>query len=116
MPPLEAPQYTWVCQYCGLSSPGGTLYCVNCGFPAHASTFELERAERLGSVQAFLAERHVQRNNWRRKPTPKKVLVVAAVPLFAVGLVLLRSASAWRSMVLGTAMMGASLLLLWFGR
>jgi uncharacterized membrane protein YvbJ len=116
MPHVEAPQYTWVCQYCGLSSPGGTLHCANCGFPAHTSAFELERAKRLGSVKEFLAERHVQRENWRRKPLPKKVLVVAAAPLFAVGLILLQLASGWRSTALGAATTGASLLFLWLGR
>jgi hypothetical protein len=115
MPHLEAPQYTWVCQYCGLSSPGGTLYCANCGFPARTSAIELERAKRLGSVQAFLAERHAQRDYWRRKRLPKKLLVVAAVPLLAVGVILLRLASGWRSMALGAAITGASLLLLWLG-
>ena len=72
MPYLEAPQYTWVCQYCRLSSPGGTLNCVTCGFPAHTSAFELERAKRSGSVQEFLKERDLQRHDWRRKPLPKK--------------------------------------------
>jgi hypothetical protein len=96
-----------------LREPGGTSYCANCGFPAHTSAFELERAKRLSSVQAFLGERHVQRDNWRRKPLPKKILGVAAVPLFAVGVALLRIASGWRSMALRAAIMGASLLLLW---
>ena len=61
MPHVEAPRYTWVCQYCGLSSPGGTLHCANCGFPAHTSAFELERVKRLGSVREFLAEHHLQK-------------------------------------------------------
>jgi len=85
MPHFEAPQYTWACQYCGLSSPGGTLHCTNCGFPAHTSAFELERAKRLGSVQEFLKGRHLQTDDWRRKPLPKKILIVAGVSLFAVG-------------------------------
>ena len=115
MPHLEAPQYTWVCQYCGLSSPSGTLHCANCGFPAHTSAFELGRAKWLGSVQEFLRERDLQRDDWRRKPLWKKVLLVAAVPLFAAGVVLLEATSSWRSVALGAAMMGASLLLLWLG-
>jgi ribosomal protein L37E len=60
---LDAPQYTWVCQYCGHSSPGGTLYCASCGFPAHTSAFELERAKQLGSVQAFLTEHDARRES-----------------------------------------------------
>ena len=115
MPQLQAPQYTWVCQYCGISSPGGTLYCATCGFPAHTSAFELERARRLGSVHEFLRERELQRNDWRRKPLPKKVLIVATLPLFAVGVVLLQVVSSLTSMALGAAMIGASLLLLWLG-
>ena len=115
MPHLEAPQYTWVCQYCELSSPRGTLYCANCGFPAHTSAFELKRARRLGSVQEFLRERDLQRDDWRRKPLWKKVLLVAAVPLFAAGVFLLEATSSWRRMALGAALMAASLLLLWLG-
>jgi hypothetical protein len=115
MPHLQAPQYRWVCQYCGLSSPGGTLHCANCGFPAHTSAFELERAKRLGSVKEFLRERDLQRDDWRRKPLWKKALLVAAVPLFAAGVFLLEATSSWRSVALGAAMMGASLLLLWLG-
>ena len=115
MPRLEVPRYTWVCQYCGLSSPGDTLHCANCGFPAHTSAFELERAKRLGSVQEFLKGRHLQTDDWRRKPLTKKVLVVAAVPLFAAGVFLLSATASWKSMGLGAAMMGASLLLLWLG-
>jgi len=111
----EAPQYTWVCQYCGLSSPGGTLHCTNCGFPAHTSAFELERAKRFGSVQEFLKGRHLQTEDWRRKPLPKKILVVAGVSLFAVGVFLLSATASWKSMGLGAAMMIASLLFLWLG-
>jgi uncharacterized membrane protein YvbJ len=113
---VDAPRYAWVCQYCGHSSPGGTLYCATCGFPAHTSAFELERAKQLGSVKSFLAERHVQRDNWRRKPLPKKVLVFVAAPLFVVGLILLRYSMSWRYMALGAAMIGVSLLLYWVGR
>ena len=115
MPHLEAPQYTWLCQHCGLSSPKGTLHCTNCGFPAHTSAFELERAKRLGSVQEFLKGRHLQTDDWRRKPLPKKILSVAAVPLFAMGVFLLQGTASLRSMALGAAVMGASLLLLWLG-
>lgn len=115
MPHLEAPQYTWVCQYCGLGSPGKTLRCANCGFPAHTSAFELERAKRLGSVQEFLRERDLQRDDWRRRPLWKKVLLVAAVPLFAAGVFLLEATANWRSVALGAAMMATSLLLLWLG-
>jgi hypothetical protein len=115
MPHLEAPQYTWICQYCRLSSPGGTLNCANCGFPAHTSAFELERAKRSGSVQEFLREREIQRDDWRRKPLPKNVLIVATLPLFAVGVVLLQVASSLTSMALGAAIMAASVLLLWLG-
>ena len=115
MPHLEAPQYTWVCSHCALSSPGGTLHCANCGFPAYTSAFELERAKRLGSVQEFLKGRHLQTDDWRRKPLWKKVLLVAAVPTFAAGVFLLEATSSWRRVALGAAMMGASLLLLWLG-
>ena len=115
MPHLQAPQYTWVCQYCGLSSPGGTLYCANCGFPAHTSAFELERAKRSGSVRDFLKERELQKDDWRRKPLLKKICVVATLPLFAVGVFLLQVTSSWKSMALGAAAIGASLLLLWLG-
>ena len=115
MPHLEAPQYTWVCLYCGLASPGGTLHCANCEFPAHTSAFELQRAKQLGSVQEFLRERDLQRDDWRRKPLWQKVLLVAAVPLFAAGIVLLEATSSFRSVALGVAMMGGSLLLLWLG-
>ena len=115
MPHLEAPQYTRVCQYCELSSPRGTLYCANCGFPAHTSAFELKRAKRLGSVQEFLKQRDLQRDDWRRKPLRKKVPLVAAVPTFAAGIFLLEATSSWRRVALGAATMGASLLLLWLG-
>jgi hypothetical protein len=115
MPRLEAPQYTWVCQYCGLGSPGGTIHCANCGFPAYTSAFELKRAKRLGSVQEFLNGRHLQTDDWRRKPLPKKILVVAGVSLFAVGVFLLSATASWKSMALGAAIVAASLLLLWLG-
>ena len=113
---VDAPQYTWVCQYCGHNSPGGTLSCASCGFPAHTTAFELERAKQLGSVQAFLAERHVRRDKWQRKRLPEKVLVVVAAPLFAVGLILLRYSWSWRNMALGVTITGASLLFFWLGR
>lgn len=113
--PLQAPQYTWVCQYCGLSSPRGTQHCATCGFPAHTSAFELERAKRSGSVQEFLKERELQRDDWRRKPLPKKVLIAATLPLFSMGVVLLQVASSLTSMALGAAIMAASVLLLWLG-
>jgi hypothetical protein len=115
MPHFEAPRCTWVCQYCALSSLGGTLHCTNCGFPAHTSAFELERAKRLGSVQEFLNGRHLQTDDWRRKPLPKKILIVAGVSLFAVGVFLLSATAGWKSMALGAAMLGASVLLLWLG-
>jgi hypothetical protein len=70
---------------------------------------------RLGSVQEFLKERERQRTDWRRKPLPKKVLIVATLPLFAAGVVLLQVVSSLTSMALGAAMIGASLLLLWLG-
>jgi protein-S-isoprenylcysteine O-methyltransferase Ste14 len=70
---------------------------------------------RLGSVQEFLKERELQRTDWRRKPLPKKVLIVATLPLFAAGVVLLQVVSSLTSMALGAAMIGASLLLLWLG-
>jgi len=69
----------------------------------------------LGSVQAYLAERHVRDSDWRRKPLWNKILVVAAVPLFAAGVSLLRLASSWRSMALGAAAIAASVFLLWLG-
>jgi len=116
MAQVSAPQYTWVCQYCGCSSPAGALSCASCGFSANTTAHELERAKQLGSVTAFLAERQAQRDSWRRKPLPKKVVVVTAVPLFAVGFILLRFAWGWKNMALGAAMMGAALVCLWFGR
>jgi hypothetical protein len=116
MAPVDAPKYTWVCQYCGRSSPGGTLSCVGCGFPAHTTAHELERVKQLGSVTAFLAERQAQRDNWRRKPLPRKVLFIIAVPLSLVGIVLLQFTWGWKSMELGAAMAGASLLCIWLGR
>jgi len=67
-------------------------------------------------VTAFLAERQAQRDNWRRKPLPNKVLFVIAVPLFLIGLILLRYTWGWRSMALGAAMAGASLLCFWLSR
>jgi hypothetical protein len=70
---------------------------------------------RLGSVQEFLKERELQRTDWRRKPLPKKILIVATLPLFAAGVVLLQVVSSLTSMALGAAMIGASLLLLWLG-
>ena len=70
---------------------------------------------RLGSVQEFLKERELQRTDWRRKPLPKNVLIVATLPLFAAGVVLLQVVSSLTSMALGAAMIGASLLLLWLG-
>jgi hypothetical protein len=109
---VDPPQYAWTCQYCGQLSPSGTASCASCGFPAHTSAFELERAKQLGSVQAFLDERQTQRDKWRRKSLPRKVLLVVALFLFFGGLVLLRFG--WgRNMVLGAAMMGGSLLLGW---
>jgi protein-S-isoprenylcysteine O-methyltransferase Ste14 len=62
-----------------------------------------------------LKERDLQRDDWRRKPLPKKVLIVATLPLFAVGVVLLQVASSLTSMALGAAIMAASVLLLWLG-
>ena len=112
----DAPEYTWVCQYCGRSSAGGTLFCTHCSFPAQTSAFELERAKQLGSVEAFLAERQVRQENWGRKPLPKKVLIVAAAPLMFGGAIILQLAWDWRNMALGAAVMGASLLLLRFSR
>jgi hypothetical protein len=112
----DAPQYTWVCQYCGRNSPDSTLFCTHCGFPAQTSAFELERAKQLGSVEVFLAERQVRQENWRRKPLPKKMLIVAAAPLMVGGAIILQLAWGWRNMALGAAVMGASLLLLWFAR
>jgi uncharacterized membrane protein YvbJ len=112
----DAPKYTWVCQHCGHSSPGGTLSCANCGFPVHTSAFEIERAKQLRSIPAFLAERQVRRDKWRSKPLPKKVLVVVAVPMFGVSLILLRFAWGWANMALGAAIIAASLLFFWFGR
>jgi hypothetical protein len=94
-------------------SPGGTLHCTNSGFPARTSAFELERAKRLGSVQEFLKGRHLQTDDWRRKPFPKKILVVAGVSLFAAGVFLLSATASWESVALGAAIVAASLLLLW---
>jgi hypothetical protein len=67
-------------------------------------------------VEAFLAERQVRQENWRRKPLPKKMLIVAAVPLMFGGAIILQLAWDWRNMALGAAVMGASLLLLRFSR
>lgn len=97
-----APQYTWLCQHCGRSSPGGAVSCANCGFPAHASAFELERVKQLGSVPAFLAERQAQRDNWRRTPLLRKILLVVALILFLVGLILFRFA--FGSFIVGEAL------------
>jgi protein-S-isoprenylcysteine O-methyltransferase Ste14 len=91
------------------------LYCANCDFPAHTSAFELERAKRSDSVQEFLRDRELQRHDWRRKPLPKKVLIVATLPLFTMGVVLMQVASSLTSMALGAAIMGAAVLLLWLG-
>lgn len=111
-----APHYAWICQYCEHSSPGGTLHCASCGFPAHTSAFELERAKQLGSVQVFLAEQHAWRDRWRRKPLWKKVLVVTAVPLFGVDLFLLPFAWNWRDMALVAVILGVALLFIRLGR
>jgi hypothetical protein len=112
----SAPMYTWVCQYCERSSPGGTLTCASCGFPAHTTAQELERAKQLGSVTAFLAEKQTTQGNWRRKTRFKKVVVVVSVPLFAAGFILLRFAWGWRNMALGAAMLSIALFCLWLGR
>jgi len=45
----------------------------------------------------------------------KKALIVATLPLFTMGVVLLQVASSWTSMALGAAIMAASVLLLWLG-
>jgi hypothetical protein len=74
------------------------------------------RATSLGSVTAFLAERRAQRDNWRRKSLPRKVLLSMAVPFALVAIVLLRYTWEWKSMVLGAAMAGASLLCIWLDR
>lgn len=109
----QAPQYTWICQYCGLGSPCGTLHCASCGFPAHTSALELERAKRLGSVPAYLADLDARDTNWRTKPIWKKAAVIVAAPLFVVGIVLLEVGFSGRSIVLAAAAIGAGALLLW---
>jgi hypothetical protein len=76
----------------------------------------LERAKQLGSVEAFLAERQVRQENWRRKPFLKKLLIIVAAPLMFGGVIVLQLAWGWRNMALGAAVVGASLLLLWFAR
>jgi hypothetical protein len=43
----------------------------------------------------------------------KKMIVVAAISLFAAGVILLRLASGLRGMALGAAVVGASLFLFW---
>jgi hypothetical protein len=110
----DAPHYAWVCHYCGATSPSSTVACTSCGFPAQTSAADLERAKQLGSIPAFVAERQDRRDKWRRKPLPKKALIVVAMPLAIGGVILLRFAPvafAWKYAGAGAAAVGVALLL-----
>ncbi|MHB8743850.1 MAG: zinc finger Ran-binding domain-containing protein [Sulfuricaulis sp.] len=43
---MKTPTYIWVCHKCGKSNPPHTETCASCGFPAIASTFDIERGSK----------------------------------------------------------------------
>jgi uncharacterized membrane protein YfcA len=53
----------------------------------------LDRVKELGPVQAFLAERQAERENWQRKPLLIKILIVLAIALIIGCFVLWRFAA-----------------------
>lgn len=57
---MKIPTYIWVCHKCGKSNNPQTDACSSCGFPANASSYEIEAAINQSELTNFV--RYPERN------------------------------------------------------
>ena len=101
--------YRWTCHLCSAVNEPDSATCQKCGFPAEATSEEIELARAAGSsaaVHEARAKEARERAEWKAQPFWFKSVVVVLTAAFGVELFLLRFAGPIEYNLLGLGIFG----------